>query len=192
MLLLTVHCISRRLTLPPWHSHMRKLQINDNENMRIALQQEIRRSEESRYDHRLHGVLLISNGFSCYDAAACLGEDPVTIQRWVHQFNERGFSGLLDGERTGRPSCVSPGQWSELEKALRQPPKEYGYKQNLWDGKLLAHHLTQSYDIDLGVRQCQRIFRQMGFRRRKPRPLIAKADREAQARYKKTPPPGSP
>ena len=171
---------------------MRRLQIDDNENMRIALQQEIRRSEDSRYDHRLHGVLLISNGLSCYDAATCLGEDPVTIQRWVHQFNERGFSGLLDGERTGRPSRITPVQWSELEQALRQSPKECGYKQNLWDGKLLAHHLTRSYDIGLGVRQCQRIFRQMGFRRRKPRPLIAKADREAQARYKKTPPPGSP
>lgn len=169
---------------------MRKLQIVDNDNMRIALQQEIRRSEDSRYDHRLHGVLLISHGLSCYDAAACLGEDPVTIQRWVHHFNERGFSGLLDGERPGRPTRVTPAQWSELEQTLRQSPRKHGYKQNLWDGKLLAHHLAESYALALGVRQCQRIFRQMGFRRRKPRPLIAQADPEAQARYKKTPPPG--
>ncbi|MDA8362070.1 MAG: hypothetical protein M0Z44_08820, partial [Gammaproteobacteria bacterium] len=34
---------------------MRKLQIEDAEVMRIAIQQEIGRSEESRYDHRLHG-----------------------------------------------------------------------------------------------------------------------------------------
>ena len=32
---------------------MRKLQIEDVEVMRIAIQQEIGRSEESRYDHRL-------------------------------------------------------------------------------------------------------------------------------------------
>jgi transposase len=41
------------------------------------------------------------------------------------------------------------------------------------------------------VRQCQRLFRQMGFRLRKPRPLIAHADPAAQAAYKKTPSPRS-
>jgi transposase len=171
---------------------MRKLQIQDREIMRIALQQEIRRSEESRYDHRLHGVLLVSHGLSCGHVAEYLGEDPVTIQRWVHRFNERGFGALSDEERPGRPKRITPVQWSELEEALRRSPRTYGYGQNLWDGKLLSHHLEQSYAIALGVRQCQRIFRQMGFRRRKPRPLIAQADPQAQARYKKTPPPRSP
>ncbi|MBW1953883.1 MAG: winged helix-turn-helix domain-containing protein, partial [Deltaproteobacteria bacterium] len=37
-----------------------------------------------------------------------------------------------------------------------------------------------------GVRQCQRLFRKMGFRLRKPRPLIAHADPEMQRQYKKT------
>ena len=36
---------------------MRKLKIQDAEVMKVALQQEIVRSEEARYDHRLHGVL---------------------------------------------------------------------------------------------------------------------------------------
>ena len=44
----------------------------------------------------------------------------------------------------------------------------------------------KSYKIQLGVRQCQRLFRSMGFRRRKPRPLIAPADPEAQRAFKKT------
>ncbi|MBM3790565.1 MAG: winged helix-turn-helix domain-containing protein [Acidobacteria bacterium] len=39
-------------------------------------------------------------------------------------------------------------------------------------------------------RQCQRLFRQLGFRLRKPRPLIAKASPEDQDRVKKTPPLG--
>jgi hypothetical protein len=34
---------------------MRALQIADAETMALGLQDEIRRSEESRYDHRLHG-----------------------------------------------------------------------------------------------------------------------------------------
>jgi len=170
---------------------MRKLQIEDAQVMQIAVQQEILRSEESRYDHRLHGVLLVSRGMTCYEVADHLGQDPVTVQRWVHAFNQDGFAGLQEGQRPGRPTRLGPAQWTQLERVLRQSPRTLGYGQNLWDGKLLAHHLRVKCDLELGVRQCQRIFRQLGFRRRKPRPVIAQADPDAQARYKKTPPSGA-
>lgn len=42
---------------------MRKLEIKDKEIMRLAVQQEILRSEVSRYDHRLHGILLVCLGW---------------------------------------------------------------------------------------------------------------------------------
>jgi hypothetical protein len=30
---------------------------------------------------------------------------------------------------------------------LRRNPREFGYTQNLWDGKILAHHLEESHDV---------------------------------------------
>ena len=74
---------------------MRKLQIRDAEVMKIAIQQEIGRSEESRYDHRLHGVLLVANGQSCHGVAELFGEDATTVQRWVRRFEQRGFEWFL-------------------------------------------------------------------------------------------------
>jgi transposase len=167
---------------------MRKLAISDAGIMRLALQQEIARSEESRYDHRLHGVLLVSHGISCYQVAEWLGQDPRTIQRWVKRFEIRGFAGLQEGQRPGRPSMLQPAQWEEIGRVLRQPPQRLGYHQNLWDGKLLGHHLANAYGVDLGVRQCQRMFHYLGFRLRKPRSLIAQADPMVQEAYKKTAP----
>jgi integrase len=38
---------------------MKPLTIADSPTIILGLQDEIRRSEESRYDHRLHGVLLV-------------------------------------------------------------------------------------------------------------------------------------
>ncbi|MCL4359183.1 MAG: winged helix-turn-helix domain-containing protein [Candidatus Thermoplasmatota archaeon] len=38
----------------------------------------------------------------------------------------------------------------------------------------------------MGARQCQRIFRKLGFRIGKPRPVIAKADEEKKDNFKKT------
>ena len=170
---------------------MRRLEIKETDIMQIAVQQEIMRSEESRYDHRLHGVLLICNGFSSNEVAELFGHSPRTVQYWVHRFEESGFAGLEETPRPGRPSRIEEAVLEEISKQLRCSPRELGYAQNLWDGKLLSHHLKEKFGISLGVRQCQRLFRQLGFRRRKPRPLIAKSDPEAQRRYKKTPPSGS-
>ena len=165
---------------------MKRIQIEDNQIMQLAIQQEILRSEDSRYDHRLHGILLVSKGMSCYQAGEMLGHDSTTIQRWVNDFNTTGFSGLYDKERPGRPTSLTAHQWDKLSKDLRKHPKDFGYVQNLWDGKLLAHHLNSQYGIEVGVRQCQRIFHKFGFRRRKPRPLIAQGDPLAQKAFKKT------
>jgi transposase len=169
---------------------MRKLQIRDAETMKVAIQQEIGRSEESRYDHRLHGVLLVANGQSCRGVAELFGEDATTVQRWVRRFEEHGFEGLRDGERSGRPRLLVERQWRQLQRDLRRDPEQFGHAQGLWDGRLLSSHLKKHYGIDLGVRQCQRMFHQMGFRLRKPRPQVAQADPIRVAAVKKTAPTG--
>lgn len=166
--------------------NMKALRIANAQTMKIALRQEISRSDESRYDHRLHGVLLVCQGHSCYEVGEWLGEHPTTIERWVHRFEVTGFQGLHEGQREGRPRRLDGQTWQRVEKDLRSHPRDLGYGQNLWDGKLLSHHLRQKYQVSLGTRQCQRLFRSMGFRRRKPRPLIAQADPVAQAAFKKT------
>lgn len=164
---------------------MKRLKLQDNKIMQIAIQQEILRSEDARYDHRLHGVLLVSKGQSCYSVGEMFGQDSTTIQRWVNDFNHHGFPGLYDGEREGRPASLNARQWDRLNKDLRQHPAKFKYEQNLWDGKLLSHHLTEQYGVTLGIRQCQRIFHKLGFRRRKPRPVIAQADPVVQKAFKK-------
>ena len=166
---------------------MKRLGIKDSDIMRIAIQQEIERSEEARYDHRLHGVLMVSSGYSCTDVASLFGHSRRTVQYWVHRFEKKGFAGLEETPRPGRPTSLEASVREKLAKELRQSPRDLEYTQNLWDGKLLSHHLSERYGIDLGVRQCQRLFKKMGFRRRKPRPLIAHGDAELQRAYKKTP-----
>ena len=165
---------------------MRRLRIKDEEIIRIAVQQEILRSEQSRYDHRLHGILLVCSGFSCSEVAKIFGHGTRTIQYWVGRFEESGFAGLEDTPRPGRPSFIDENIRSSIGVDLRSSPRKFGYSQNLWESKLLSHHLFNHYGVKLGERQCRRLFHQLGFRCRKPRPLIARADQEAQQRYKKT------
>jgi transposase len=169
---------------------MKPLTIPDKEEMVFALQDEIRRSEQARYDHRLHGVLLVAEGLTCPEVANLLGDAPRTVEYWVHRFDAHGFAGLTDGEKAGRPRRLSDEQVEIVQTVLRQSPSAVGLSGGIWDGKTLSAFLDKRFGVRLKVRQCQRLFRQLGFRLRKPRPLIAHADAQAQAAYKKTPPVG--
>jgi transposase len=156
----------------------------------LGLQDENRRSEESRYDHRLHGVLLVAQGMSCPEVGKLLGDAPRSVQYSVRRFKAQGLTGLVEGERPGRPKRLSERQLEAVEWVLRQPPSSVGLTSNLRDGKTPSAFIQRQYKVSMRVRQCQRLFRQVGFRLRKPRPLIARADPERRQRYKKTPPMG--
>lgn len=170
---------------------MKARTISDNENMIMAIQDEIRRNDASRYDHRLHGVLLVAQGLSCPQAAQLLGDSPRTVVNWIQRFESHGLAGLSDGERPGRPGRLSEQQLKLVEAALRGSPAKFGLPTQMWDGPTLSAYLGTELGVKLKVRQCQRLFRQLGFRLRKPRPQVAQADPDLQATHKKTPPSGS-
>lgn len=165
---------------------MRNLQIPDARTVILGLQDEIRRSQDARYDHRLHAILLVAQGFSARQVAQLMGDSPRTVAYWVKNFLEEGLAGLTELERPGRPPRLSDGQMDEIEEALRKSPSGYGLSANLWDGKTLSAFIEKTWGITLGVRQCQRLFRQLGFRLRKPRSQIASADPAQRATVKKT------
>ena len=73
-----------------------------------------------------------------------------------------------------------------VEKALRQMPAAVGLKHaGPGAGRTLSQFLEARFGATRKVGQCQRLFRQLGFRLRKPRPLLAHADAEEQRAVKK-------
>ncbi|MGH9621283.1 MAG: helix-turn-helix domain-containing protein, partial [Bryobacteraceae bacterium] len=119
------------------------------------------------------------------EVAGLLGDAPRTVEYWVRGFEEKGLAGLQEGERSGRPKRLTEKQLQAVNKVLRKAPRESGMSGNIWDGKTLSAWIEQQYGIQPGVRQCQRMFRQLGFRLRKPRPAIAQANPEWQRSHKK-------
>ncbi len=169
---------------------MKALTISDQENMIMALQDEIRRNDASRYDHRLHGVLLVAQGLTCPRVCQLLGDSPRSVVNWVQRFETHGLAGLSEGQRSGRPSRLSDRQLNQVEAALRSSPTQFGLSTQMWDGPTLSAYLDQEHGVKLKARQCQRLFRQLGFRLRKPRPQVAKSDLKLQTAHKKTLRPG--
>src|SRR6516165_11888839 len=114
---------------------MRAKAIEDAEEMLLVLQDEIRRSEEARYDHRLHGVLLVAQGMSAPQVAQFLGDGTRTVEYWVKRFNAEGLSGLIEGDRPGRSARLLESQLEHLGVILRESPQCHGMTGTLRAGK---------------------------------------------------------
>ena len=165
---------------------MKRISIPDAETFVAAIQDEISRTREGRYFHRLDVILYILQGASPYDAARLFGHSPRTIEYWVHRLLSDGLAGLWEGNRTGRPGRLSATDLQKLRNELRRSPRDLGYSRNLWDGVLLSHHLEKEYSISLSVRQCQRLFHKLGFSLQRPRRQPSEANSELQEVFKKT------
>ncbi|HVE13306.1 MAG TPA: helix-turn-helix domain-containing protein [Elusimicrobiota bacterium] len=138
---------------------MKRLSLQRQDGGERMVWREILRSKESRYDHRLHGILFVSRGMSCYDAAAVWGKSPRTVEYWVRRYRKEGFAGLWEHPRSGRPSSLNPAQRALLGRELEAGPRAAGLQRGRWTGALLRRHLAKSYGVAMGVRQCQRLLR---------------------------------
>lgn len=165
---------------------MRRLTIPDAETFAAAVEDEIDGTPEGRYYHRLHVVLLVLRGYSCHEAARVYGDSPRTVQYWVHRLTSQGLTALREADRPGRPPRLSESEKDMLREELKASPRTLGYDQNLWDGRVLSHHLDVRYGVALGVRQCQRLFRELGFTLQRPRRQAQEADPLLQDAFKKT------
>jgi len=162
---------------------MKALRLSDQEELSLVLQDEIRRSSDARYDHRLHAVLLVAQGISCRQVGALLGESHGTVCNWIHRFEESGLAGLNDQQGRGRPRRQT--ERKQVEAALQRSPAGDGPPAQLWDGPLRPRFVENQTGMTLRMRQ--RLYRSRSLRLCQLRPQIAPAaDRLEQGAAKET------
>lgn len=123
------------------------------------IRREFRRSQEARYVHRLHGVLLVLLGSSTVKTGKLLGVPQRTIAHWAIAFKERGLDGLREAEKPGRPAVLNPRQQKALRVALKKPPASAGLVGQRWTGERVAEFLRKHHGIHLTMRHCRRLLR---------------------------------
>jgi transposase len=128
-------------------------------SMKNALLSEIHRDHQSRYDHRLHGVLLVSQGLSCAEVGRLLGDSARSVQHWVRQVERGGVSALQEKPKSGRPARIGRADREKLKVVLQGKPRDCGFVGERWDAKIFLSYLKLRFGRQLGLRQCQRLLR---------------------------------
>jgi len=92
---------------------------------------------------------------------------PMGIQ-WIKRFNEKGLSGLMDAERTGRPATHSQKIRSNLlDLAFQKKPRSLGYPFELWTLERLQRAFTERHGVHLSDSTIWTWVEAEGFRWRK-------------------------
>ncbi len=128
--------------------------------LRTAIRQKVQHSRDHRFLYRLFCVLLLAEGHSPQKVAEWLGEHGRTLERWRKRFMEQGTDGLRDDTSPGRPPKLNPEQLHEVLADLKQPAYLFGFSSEKWQGKILREHLKQHYEVNISLRQCQRLLKQ--------------------------------
>ena len=136
---------------------MKRLAVTESAKAEGIIWREILRSREARYHHRLHGVLFVCRGLSCYQSAAIWCRSPRSLEYWVHRFEKDGVEGLREAERPGRPPILRHADRRRLSGELGSDPVTCGFPESAWSGRLVQRHLARSYGVRMGLRQCQRL-----------------------------------
>jgi transposase len=169
---------------------MKRLEVINKEKIQFQIQEYFNHHTESRFLHRLHGILLFISREeeSCDSTGALFGNSPRTVSNWIRRINETGdLESLREKARSGRRSKLSLKQKEELKEILQRPPEKSGIATNIWDGKSLSYYIKKEYNVELKVRACQKLFHELGLSLKRARPVVSKTDPAKKEISKKTP-----
>lgn len=158
---------------------MQKLELESANEIRKMILSYFNKNEEAKFIHRLHGILLKleNQDNTCDTIGRMFGQSPRSISNWIKKVNDaKSIEVLRDSEKSGRTPKLDDTQMSQIKEVLQKEPELSGVTANIWDGKSLSFYIQKTYSIELGARQCQRLFHQLGFSLKRARPTVCKSD----------------
>lgn len=73
------------------------------------------RHDNFRVRNRCHAIRVSAEGYAIDEIAVICRVHRNSVSRWINRWNELGFEGLADFQRTGRPAILTA---QEKEKAV--------------------------------------------------------------------------
>lgn len=137
----------------------------------------IKANNDTVFQHRVEMVNLVLSGITPSALSELVGESKNTLTNWVKIADEKGFAALKPSEnKGGRPTKITDDMAVEIDIALQNEPNMYGY--DVWDGISLADYIKKTFSIEYSVRQCQRLFRDLGYNLKRPQTFPCKDEND--------------
>ncbi len=136
-----------------------------------------------RVAKRIHAVLLNHDKFSSGDIARALKVSRSGVSEWLKIYEEQGFDGLMEGERSGRPGRLDELQKIPLCDIIDSGPIAFGYSSGIWTSKRIAAAIAEEFGVMYHPGHVRKLLQEFGFSVQSPKRVLALADKEKQAKW---------
>src|SRR3954454_2163049 len=139
-------------------------------NDRRRLKQALRSATDARDFRRLQAVLLVAQGRSIADVAQVAFVSSRSIYAWLGKYlKHHRVEDLLERPRSGRPPAAEVITDECIKRELAKDPTALGYSTKTWTVRVLANHLSRTYDCPITECTLRRRLHDAGLSWKRPR-----------------------
>jgi transposase len=144
---------------------------------RLRLEKALLDASDARDFRRLQAVLLIAQGRPAGEVARIACASKRSVYGWLRRYLVgHRVDDLMEQPRSGRPVSAEVITDERIRHELHKDPVTLGYSTTTWTVKLLANHLSRTYDCEISEWTLRRRMRAADLRWKRPRYTFATKD----------------
>jgi putative transposase len=113
---------------------------------------------------RLEGARDLLDGLSQSQVARKFGVSRTTASRWRRALDSNGVEALRKRKASGRPTRLTPGQFSELNAVYAAGPQSSGFAAARWTTRLFALAIEERFGVRYDPDHVGRLIHKLGLR----------------------------
>ena len=98
---------------------------------------------------------------------------------------EYGFEGLLEGQRSGRPSSLNEKDQIHLQDILDSGPIAYGFTSGVWTSPMITQVIAEEFGVHYHPGHVRKLLHSLDFSVQRPRRKLVRADPEKQSKWRR-------
>jgi transposase len=152
-------------------------------NKLITMQLESAKDGAYRVSRRIHSILLNNEKRTSSEIANIVGASREKVSEWLKIYSHQGIDGLMEGQRTGRPTRFSDVDKIILCDIIDSGPIAYGYQTGVWTSSVIADVIKYEFGISYHPGHVRKLLQEFGFSVQSPTRLLAAADKEKKDKW---------
>lgn len=129
-----------------------------------------------RVSDRIRAVLLNDDHKTSGEIAVIINVSRSRVSEWLKTYEQQGVEGLMEGQRSGRPSRLTDIQKILLCDIVDSGPIAYGMISGIWTAKIISSVIEEEFNVEYHPGHVWKLLQDFGFSVQSPKRLLAKAD----------------
>ena len=134
--------------------------------------------KDGRMKMRVLAIKYAYEGKKSEEIGELLNVTGVTVRKYMRRWNRRGYEGLRDIPHPEVKKLMSEYEMVEIDKMLKQSPREYGINRSNWTGPILRECVKKEFNKEIKRCTAYNIFHRLNYTKTRPKKQNKKANPE--------------